>query len=108
MIIKKLLNIRQEKLLIQKYVTRVLNLINKTRLKNQTTRTLIFRRLYYNDQERVILTNSLYSKEQLTKEDIKEYLKRISILIQRDKIRRTRKKTISEYERLNENSLSTT
>ena len=33
-IIEKLLNIRQEKLLIQKYVTRTLNLTNKTDLKD--------------------------------------------------------------------------
>ena len=41
-----------------------------------------------------MLTNSLYSEEQLIKEDIKEYLKRILILIRRDEIRRTEKKTI--------------
>ena len=45
--IKKLLNIRQKKLLIQEYVIRILNLVNKTRLKDQIVRTLIFRRLYY-------------------------------------------------------------
>ena len=33
-VMKKLLNIKQEKLPIQKYATRVLNLINKTDLKN--------------------------------------------------------------------------
>ena len=78
---KKLLNIRQEKLSIQEYVTRILNLINKTDLKDQVVRTLIFKRLYYKNQERIILTNSLYLKKQLIKKDIKEYLKRILILI---------------------------
>ena len=51
-----------------------------------------------------MLVNFLYLKEQLTKENIEKYLKRISILIRRNKIRRTREKTISEYEKLNENN----
>ena len=34
MTIKKLLNIRQEKLLIQEYIIRILNLVNKIDLKN--------------------------------------------------------------------------
>ena len=55
-----------------------------------------------------MLTNSLYLEKQLIKEDIKEYLKRISILIRRDEVRRTRKKTMFEYERLNGNNFSRT
>ena len=50
-----------------------------------------------------MLTNSLYSKKQLTEKDIKEYLKRISILIRRDEIKRTREKTIPKYEKLDGN-----
>ena len=101
---KKLLNIRQEKLLIQKYVTKILNFVNKTNLKDQIVRTLIFKGLYYKNQERIMLVNSLYSKEQLIKEDIEEYLKRILILIRRNEIKRTRKKTILEYEKSNGNN----
>ena len=97
---KKLLNIRQEKLLIQKYVTRTLNLINKTELRDQIARILIFRGLYYKNQKRVMLTNSLYLKEQLIKKGIKEYLKRISTLIRRDEVKRTGEKVILEYEKL--------
>ena len=67
---------------------------------------MIFKRLYYKDQERMMLINLLYSKEQLIEEDIKEYLKRISTLIQRNEIKKTRKKTISEYEKLNGNNFS--
>ena len=52
-----------------------------------------------------MLTNSLYLKEQLFKEDIEEYLRRILILIRRDEIRRIKEKTISKYERSNENNL---
>ena len=60
---------------------RTLNLTNKTGLRDQVVRALIFKRLYYKNQERVMLTNSLYSEEQLIEEDIKEYLKRILTLI---------------------------
>ena len=52
-----------------------------------------------------MLTNSLYLEEQLIKEDIKEYLKKISILIRRNEIKRIGKKTISKYEKLNGNFL---
>ena len=52
-----------------------------------------------------MLVNSLYSKEQLIKEDIKEYLKRILILIRRNEVRRTRGKTILEYEKSDGNHL---
>ena len=55
-----------------------------------------------------MLTNSLYLKEQLTKEDIKEYLKRILILIRRNEVKRTRKKMILEYKKPNENNLTET
>ena len=55
-----------------------------------------------------MLTNLLYSKEQLTKEDIEEYLKRISTLIRRDEVRRIEERTISEYEKTNEKTSETT
>ena len=55
-----------------------------------------------------MLTNSLYFEEQLIEEDIKEYLKRISILIRRNEVRRTKEKTIPEYEKLNKNPSETT
>ena len=42
----------------------------------------------------------------MTKEDIKEYLKRILILIRRNKVRRTKEKTILEYEKSNENNFA--
>ena len=52
-----------------------------------------------------MLTNSLYLKKHLTKEDIKEYLKRISTLIRRNKVRRTKEKTMSDYEKINEKTI---
>ena len=50
-----------------------------------------------------MLTNSLYLKKQLIKEDIKKYLKRILILIRKNEIKRIKEKTILEYEKLNKN-----
>ena len=55
-----------------------------------------------------MLINSLYSKEQLIKEDIKKYLKRISILIRRNEVKRTKEKTILKYTRTNEKATETT
>ena len=52
-----------------------------------------------------MLINSLYSKKQLTEEGIEKYLKRISTLIWRDEVRRTREKTILEYGKSNGNNL---
>ena len=49
MIMKKLLTIKQERLSIQEYVTKVLNLTNKTGLRDQTLKVLIFREFYSRD-----------------------------------------------------------
>ena len=73
---------------IQEYVTKVFNLINKIELKNQTSKTLIFREFYFKNQDRVMLTNLMYIKDQLNSKRIKLYLKRIIILIRRDKVKR--------------------
>ena len=43
-----------------------------------------------------MLTNSLYLEKQLTKENIKEYLKRILILIRRNEVRKIEKKNNNE------------
>ena len=56
----------------------------------------------------MMLTNSLYSKEQLIRKDIERYLKKISILIRRNEVRRTGERTIIEYEKPEGNSLGTT
>ena len=52
-----------------------------------------------------MLTNLLYSEKQLTKKDIKKYLRRISILIRRNEIRRTRNRTTLKYEKTDEKTL---
>ena len=55
-----------------------------------------------------MLTNSLYSEKQLIKKDIKEYLKRISILIRRDEVKRTSKRTLLDYEKTEKRVIETT
>ena len=55
-----------------------------------------------------MLTNSLYFEKQLIKEDIEKYLKRILTLIRRDEVKRTKEKTISEYEKTNEDNITKT
>ena len=90
---KKLLTIKQERLSIQEYVTKVLNLVNKTELKDQTSKALIFRGFHSRDQDRIMLTNSMYIENQLNTKRIEFYLKRIIILIRRNEMRRlTREK----------------
>ena len=54
-----------------------------------------------------MLVNLMYLKKQLIKEDIKEYLRRISILIRRNEIRRTEKRTILEYKKTSTIDLKT-
>ena len=54
-----------------------------------------------------MLTNSLYLEKQLIKESIKEYLKKISTLIQRNEIKRIKEKIILEYKKSNENLTKT-
>ena len=80
-------------------------MINKTDLKDQIIRILIFKRLYYKNQKKIMLTNSLYSKKQLTKKNIEEYLKRIFTLIRRDEIKKIEKKIMSDYEKINERTI---
>ena len=55
-----------------------------------------------------MLINFLYLKEQLIKKDIKKYLKRVSILIRKNEIKRIKDKTILNYGKLKEKTLKTT
>ena len=55
-----------------------------------------------------MLINSLYSEEQLIEKDIEEYLKRISILIRRNEVRRTGERTLSDYGKTNERTTEAT
>ena len=55
-----------------------------------------------------MLTNLLYSKKQLTKEDIERYLKRIFTLIRRNKVKKINEKTLSNYKKTSEKVTETT
>ena len=54
-----------------------------------------------------MLTNLLYSEKQLIKKDIEKYLKKISILIRKDEIKRIKEKTTTDYGKLDEKTLKT-
>ena len=55
-----------------------------------------------------MLINLLYSKKQLIKEDIKRYLKRISILIRRDEIKRIDERIMFNYKKIDKRITRTT
>ena len=46
---ERLLNLRQERMRIQEFVIKVITLIHRTMLGNQTIKALIFRDLYLKD-----------------------------------------------------------
>ena len=48
-----------------------------------------------------MLTNSMYFEKQLIEKGIEEYLKRISILIRKNEVKRIRERTTLEYEKTN-------
>ena len=73
---------------IQKFVTKVITLTYRTILENQTTKILVFRDLYPKDQDRVILIKSIKTKNELNVKIIDQYLRRVTILIRRDEIKR--------------------
>ena len=70
MTVKRLLNLRQERMKIQEFVTKVITLIHRTMLRNQVTKVLVFRDLHLKNQDRVILTNSIKIKNELNVETI--------------------------------------
>ena len=55
-----------------------------------------------------MLTNLLYFEKQLIKEDIEKYLKRISILIRRDEVKRTDERIMSDYEKTSKRTIEVT
>ena len=55
-----------------------------------------------------MLINLLYSKKQLIKKDIKEYLKRISTLIRRNEIKKIKERIIFNYKKINKETIKVT
>ena len=84
--VKRLINIKQRKQLIQKYYIKILNLAKQTNLENQAAKALIFRRFYLKDQKRVMMANSLKSKKKLMQKTLKKYLKRTERLLRQKKV----------------------
>ena len=87
-IVKRLLNLRQEKIKIQEFVIKMIMLTHRVILENQVIKILIFRELYSKDQNRIMLINSIKTENELNVEIIDQYLYRITTLIKRNKIRR--------------------
>ena len=86
--VKRLLNLRQERMEIQEFVTKVVTLIHRVILRDQTTKVLIFRDLHSKDQDRVMLINSIKIKNELNVKTIDQYLRRVTILIRKNEVRR--------------------
>lgn len=73
-VMEKLLNLQREKMDIQKYITNVLNLFYQISLEDQATKVLIFRRVYLQDQDQIMLTNSIKAEKKFKKKNMKSYL----------------------------------
>ena len=72
--VKKLMNFKQEKLLIQDYCIKVLNLAELANLKEQLAKAHFFRGLYFRDQNRIMMVNFLKNENKLMKENLNDYL----------------------------------
>ena len=68
--VERLLNLRQERMEIQKFATKVVTLVHRTMLKDQTTKVLVFRDLYLKNQDRIMLVNSIKTENELNVEII--------------------------------------
>lgn len=95
---EKLLNLRQGRMEIQEYCTKVLNLAYKVELENQAAKALAFRGTHLKDQDRIMMTNSIKTEEKLRNETLTNYLERITRLLQREEVRRQRDKAKAREE----------
>lgn len=77
---------------IQEYAIKVLNLIFKSELKSQATKALMFRGLYPWDQDQIMMTNSIKTETELYIELMKAYLKRVTRLLWRKKVRQQKER----------------
>ena len=86
--VERLLNLRQKRMKIQEFTTKVVTLIHRTILGDQTMKALVFRSLHFKNQNRVMLTNLVKMKNELNVETIDQYLYRVTTLIRRNEVRR--------------------
>ena len=84
--VERLMNMKQKKQLIQKYCMKTLNLSRQVNLKDQATKTLIFRRFHSKDQKRVMMANSLKNEEELVQKILKKYLCRVRRLLRHKEV----------------------
>ena len=88
--VERLLNLRQERMRIQEFATKMITLTHRTMLGDQATKVLVFRDLHPKDQDRIMLANSVKTKNELNVKTIDQYLRRVTTLIRRDEVRRER------------------
>ena len=86
--VERLLNLRQGRMGIQEFATKVVTLAHRAMLGDQATKALVFRGLHPKDQDRVMLANSVKTENELNVETIDQYLRRVTTLIRRDEVRR--------------------
>lgn len=84
--IERLLNLQRRKMDIQEYITRALNLSYQTDLEDQIIKTLVFRRLYPKNQNRIMLVNSIKIETEFQKKSMEVYLKRIIRLLRYEEV----------------------
>ena len=86
--VERLLNLRQERMRIQEFTIKMVTLTHRAMLRNQVTKTLVFRSLHLKDQDRIMFVNSIKIKNELNVETIDQYLRRVTILIRRNEVKR--------------------
>lgn len=84
---ERLLNLRREKMEVQEYIIKALNLAHQASLGDQAMKILMFRRLHPKDQNRIMFVNSIRTETEFHKENIKVYLKRITRLLRQEEVR---------------------
>ena len=84
--VERLMNMKQEKQLIQEYCIKTLNLARQANLGDQAAKALIFRDFHSKDQKRMMMTNFLKSEEELMQKTLKEYLRRTRRLLRQEEV----------------------
>lgn len=85
---EKLLNLRRGKMEIQEFATKMINLAHQAKLEDSAIKALIFRGLYSQDQDRVMLANSIKTEKEMQEESVEAYLERIIRLLRWKEVRR--------------------
>lgn len=62
---EKLLNLKQGRIRIQVYCMKILNLAGRAEIDDQTAKALMFRGLHPKDQDRIMIANSISTKQEL-------------------------------------------